>query len=142
MTVSSGNHVSIEYTLTLGDEEVVDTNVGKDPLKFVQGEHQIITGLEKELEGMAVGESKQVEITPEEAYGQVNPEATVSVEIEKLPENTRSIGAMVQGKTPNGEVMRGLVTDIEKNMATVDFNHPLAGKTLFFDVKILNIEES
>lgn len=141
MTVSAGNHVSIEYTLTLEDEQVVDTNVGKDPLTFVQGENQIITGLEKKLEGMDIGESKQVEISPEGAYGQIDPEAIVKVEAEKLPEKVKSVGAMVQAKTPKGEVLHGRVLEIEGEMVTVDFNHPLAGKALFFDVKILSIEE-
>jgi len=140
MTVSKGKQVSIEYTLTLGDKDVIDTNVGGTPLSFVQGNNQIITGLEKALEGMTVGQSKKVEVAPEEAYGPVFPEAQITIQAAQLPEEARKVGAEVQGKDPQGRVMRGLVTAVANETATVDFNHPLAGKTLHFDVKIHSVQ--
>ena len=82
MTVSAGTKVSIEYTLRLEDKAVIDTNVGSDPLTYVHGSQQIIPGLEKALEGMKMGDSKQVTIKPEEGYGRVNEEAFVEVKKE------------------------------------------------------------
>jgi FKBP-type peptidyl-prolyl cis-trans isomerase SlyD len=141
MTISSGKTVSIEYTLTLGDDKVIDTNVGGNPLTFVQGNQQIINGLEKELEGLKAGDTKKVTVTPEEGYGKVIPEAVVNAPVSQIPEEARTVGAQVQGKGPEGQVLRGEVTEVGEETATIDFNHPLAGKTLHFDVKILSVED-
>ena len=140
MTISEGKTVSIEYTLTLEDKAVIDSNVGGKALTFVQGNRQIIPGLEKELVGMKVGDSKDVTVTPEEGYGTLKTEAFVEVKKEQLPEEAWKVGAQVQGQGPQGQVVRGKVTKINEDKATIDFNHPLAGKTLFFAVKILDIK--
>ena len=79
MTVSGGKEISIEYTLKLEDQSVVDSNVGGVPLVYVQGSHQIIPGLEKAMEGMKTGENKQITVKPEEGYGKVEVEALVSL---------------------------------------------------------------
>jgi FKBP-type peptidyl-prolyl cis-trans isomerase SlyD len=139
-TVALGKKVSIEYTLTLENKEVVDTNVGKQPLTFVQGSGQIIPGLDKSLVGMKVGESKRVTVKPEEGYGPVRKDAIIEVDKSKLPPDARKAGAQVQAQSQAGQVHVGKVTKIKDNTATIDFNHPLAGKTLFFDVKILDIQ--
>lgn len=140
MTISSGKTVSIEYTLTLGDDKVIDTNVGGTPLTFVQGNQQIINGLEKELEGLKTGDTKKVTVTPEEGYGQVIPEAVITAPLAQVPEEARNVGSQVQGKGPQGQVLRGEITEVNDETATIDFNHPLAGETLHFDVKILSVE--
>ena len=85
MTVTADKDVSIEYTLKLKDQEVLDTNVGADPLTYTHGHKQLVPGLEKELEGMSVGEKKQVTVSPEEGYGEVNPKAFLEIEKEKMP---------------------------------------------------------
>lgn len=140
MTITAGKTVSIEYTLTLDNEEVVDSNVGEDPLTYVQGSGQIIPGLETAMEGMKVGDTKQVTIKPEDGYGPVIPEAIVEVNKEQLPEAARHVDAMVQAHGPDGQVLQGRVTEIKEDKAVVDFNHPMAGKTLSFEVKVLNIQ--
>ncbi len=142
MTITEGKTVSIEYTLKLENEEVVDTNVGGEPLKFTQGSKQIIPGLEKEMEGMGVGDSKQVTVTPEEGYGPVYQEAVAEFSKDSLPPDVWKVGAVVQGKSQAGQVLRGFVTEINEDddKATIDFNHPLAGKTLLFDVKVLEVQ--
>ena len=139
-TVDQGKKISIEYTLTLGNKEVIDTNVGKDPLTFVQGSHKIIPGLEKALVGMKTGESKKVTVKPEEGYGPVSKEMVKVVDKSKLPPEAQKVGAPVSASTPEGQVARGKVIKIKDDKATIDFNHPLAGKTLFFNVKILDIK--
>jgi FKBP-type peptidyl-prolyl cis-trans isomerase SlyD len=140
MTITSGKTVSIEYTLTLENKEVVDSNVGGEPLTFVHGSNQIIPGLETAMEGMKVGESKQVTVNPEDGYGPVIQEAIVEVEKEQLPEGARKVEAQVQAQGPDGQMLRGQVTELKDDKAIIDFNHPLAGKTLFFDVKVLDIQ--
>ena len=140
MTIAEGKTVSIEYTLTLEDKEVIDTNVGGDPLTYVHGSNQIIPGLEKAMEGMQVGETRNVTVEPEEGYGQTVQEAVVEVQKEQLPPEVFKIGAQVQGQAQEGQVVRGQVTGIDGDTATIDFNHPLAGKTLFFDIKVLDIK--
>ena len=140
MTVSEGKTISMEYTLTLEDKNVVDTNVGKEPLKFTQGQHQIIPGLEAALEGMKKGDTKQVTVGPDQAYGAPNPEAIHEVPIDKIPAEARKVGATLQGKDAQGRVVHPKVTEVKEQVVVLDFNHPLAGKTLTFDVTILDVE--
>jgi FKBP-type peptidyl-prolyl cis-trans isomerase SlyD len=140
ITVSDGKTISIEYTLTLEDKTVLDTNVGSTPLRFTQGSHQIILGLESALKGMKVGESKQVTVAPELGYGPVNMHALQEVPLEKIPENARTIGATIKGKDAQGRIVQARVSKVNEHIVVLDYNHPLAGKTLFFDVKILDIQ--
>ena len=138
--ISNGKLISIEYTLTLDDKKVIDSNVGGQPLDFTQGSHQIIPGLETALEGMKVGESKQVTVAPEQAYGPVNPKAIQEVQIDKIPEEARKVGSQLQAKSPDGRMVHPRVVEVKEKVVMLDFNHPLAGKKLFFDVKILDIK--
>ncbi len=141
MDVSTGKQVSIEYTLTLEDKTVVDTNVGADPLTFIQGSHNIIPGLESALDGMKIGDSKQVTVTPEDAYGTVNKDALSEIEKAHIPEDSHKIGAVLQGQNPDGRVIIARVVEIKEETIMLDYNHPLAGKTLNFDVKIMDVQD-
>lgn len=140
MTITAGKKISIEYTLTLENKEVVDTNVGSQPLTYVHGSDQIIPGLEKAMEGMKIGDSKHVTVKPEDGYGPVIQEAIVEVSQDQLPPDAWKVGAQLQGQGPGGQTLRGQVTEIKDDKAIIDFNHPLAGKTLFFEVKVLDIQ--
>ena len=142
MGVSSGKLVSIEYTLRLDDQSVVETTVGADPLTYIHGTQQIVPGLERALEGMEVGESKQVEIPPEESYG--IPDASAFREIRKdhVPPEAICVGAQLQGRSRSGQVVYGRVAQLRDETVIIDFNHPLAGKTLHFDVKVIDIQET
>jgi FKBP-type peptidyl-prolyl cis-trans isomerase SlyD len=142
MEVSRGTLVSIEYTLRLKDDEVVDTNVGADPLTYTQGAQQIVPGLEKALEGMTIGEQKYVTVAPEEGYGPVNSEAYLEVAKEQIPPEALKEGAQLQGQDRDGRPIRAQVHEIKDKTVVLDFNHPLAGETLFFDVKILDVKLS
>lgn len=139
MAASKGKTVSLEYTVKLEDDEVIDTNVGKEPLTFTQGANQIIPGVEAAVEGMAVGEVKQVTVAPEEAYGALNPEAFQEIPKENVPKDIK-VGAQLQGKAADGRVVEPIVAEIKDETVLLDFNHPLAGKTLFFDVKVVDIQ--
>lgn len=140
MDVSTGKQVSIEYTLTLEDETVVDSNVGAKPLTFIQGSHNIIPGLESALDGMKVGESKQVTVTPEDAYGFVNEDSISEIEKTYIPEDSLKVGAVLQGQSPDGRVIIARVVEIMEETVMLDYNHPLAGKTLNFDVEIMDVQ--
>ncbi|MEJ2689727.1 MAG: peptidylprolyl isomerase [Deltaproteobacteria bacterium] len=140
MTIATGSKVSIEYTLTLGDDQVVDTNVGGQPLQYTQGSSQIIPGLENALLGKEAGDSLTVKVSPEEGYGQVNEEAIIEVQTENLPLEARQVGMQVQGQTPDGQKVQAQVVEMRDQTAVLDFNHPLAGKTLHFAVRILDVQ--
>ncbi len=142
MTVSSGKEVSIEYTLRLEDQSVVDTNVGGEPLVYTQGAQQIIAGLESEVEGMAVGESKAVTVPPERGYGVMDAAAFREVESKHVPERARVVGAKLQGRDASGKSVYARVAQVKEDIVVLDCNHPLAGKTLYFEVKVLEIKEA
>ncbi|MBI1941279.1 MAG: peptidylprolyl isomerase [Acidobacteria bacterium] len=142
MTVSTGKEVSIEYTLKLADQSVVDTNVGAEPLTYTHGTKQIIPGLEKALEGMAVGESKQVEVAPEESYGVPDASAYREVRKDHVPPEAMHVGAQLQGRSQSGDVVQARVAMLKEETVILDFNHPLAGKTLYVDVKVLNVQQA
>ena len=140
--VTSGTQVAVEYTLKLEDQVVVESNVGSTPFTYVQGSHRIVPGLENALEGMKIGESKQVKVPPEEGYGAVNPEAFLEVAKEKVPSDAQTVGAQLQGQNASGQLVRARVAEVKDNTVVVDFNHPLAGKTLYFEVKVLDIQQA
>jgi FKBP-type peptidyl-prolyl cis-trans isomerase 2 len=142
MGVSIGKQISIEYTLRLDDQSVVDTNVGSDPLTYIHGTQQIVAGLERALEGMEVGESKQVEVTPEESYGIPDANAFREVRKDHVPQEAMHVGAQLQGRSQSGQVVYARVAQLKDETVVIDFNHPLAGKTLHFDVKVLDIQET
>src|SRR5215471_6879211 len=139
-TVAEGKNVSLEYTLTLDDKSVVESNVGKQPLTYTHGTHQIIPGLEKALEGLAVGDTKEVTVPPADGYGEKDPNAVQEVQKKLIPPEALVVGTRLQGKTPDGHVLYPRVAEIKDDTVMLDFNHPLAGKTLHFDVKILAIQ--
>ncbi len=137
--VTDGTHVSLEYTLTLEDKTVMESNIGREPMTYRQGAHEIVPGLEKALEGVAKGEKKRVVVKPEEGYGQVDPKAFQEVKKSMIPEKARKVGVQLEAKGPDGQSMFPTVTEVKEETVTLDFNHPLAGKTLIFDVTVLDI---
>ena len=140
-TVTEGKNVSLEYTLTLDDKSVIESNVGKQPLTYTHGTQQIIPGLEKALEGLAVGDTKEVTVAPADGYGEKDPNALQEVQKTLIPSDALVVGARLQGQTPDGHTVYPRVAEIKDDTVMLDFNHPLAGKTLHFNVKILDIQQ-
>lgn len=140
--IEKGSSVSIEYTLKLDDGTTVDTNVGEDPLTYIQGKSEILPALEEALSGDGVGDSRSVQLTAEEGYGSINLEAFQEVELEMVPEDARAAGTMLVATDPEGQQQPIRVHEVKEASIVLDFNHPLAGQTLNFDVKILAIEPS
>ncbi|HEX9662150.1 MAG TPA: peptidylprolyl isomerase [Candidatus Binatia bacterium] len=139
-TVKDGLMVSLHYTLKGADGQVIETSKGKEPIKYVHGQKMMIPGLEKELTGMKVGGEKHVTVKPEDAYGPVNKNAFQEVPKEKLPPNGLKVGAILAAKSPEGRVVPMRVHQIKEKTVVMDMNHPMAGKTLVFDVKVVDIQ--
>lgn len=137
--VSAGKRVSLEYTLLLEEQGALLNAGDMEPMEYEHGKAEILPALEQALEGLHVGDRKQVTLTPDQGFGPFVEEAIVEVDTEKLPQESRTAGALVQLDMPDGETLEGQVTRISQNRATVDFNHPFAGKTLHFDIKVVAI---
>jgi FKBP-type peptidyl-prolyl cis-trans isomerase 2 len=140
MMIEKGKTVSINYTLTV-QGEVVDSSEGKEPLKFVQGEGRIIPGLENALEGMQKGDKKEVVIAAEDAYGPVNEQAIVDIPKDNFNagEGTPQPGMNVQAQSQSGMPINGVILEVNDDTVKIDFNHPLAGKELFFAVEVVDV---
>jgi FKBP-type peptidyl-prolyl cis-trans isomerase SlyD len=139
--VQTGSTVSLEYTLKDEGGQVLDTNKGATPLVFVHGQRQIIPGLERELVGMRPGEEKKVVVAPNDGgYGDVVPGAQQEVPKEAIPKEGLKVGTQLTARSGSGEARPVTVKEIKETTVVLDFNHPLAGKTLFFDVKILGVQ--
>ncbi len=132
--------VGIDYSLRDEEGELIDTNEGYPPLEFLHGFGQIIPGLEQALNGMAVGEEKQVVVAPENGYGEYQPEAQETVPLDAFPDDMDvEEGMEIQVQDEDGQVLQAMVTQVDGDEVTLDFNHPLAGVTLHFDVRIASL---
>ena len=137
--IQHGKKVSLEYTVFLVDGTQIDSNVGEDPLVFVLGQNQVFPALEQELLGLKVGDSKQITLKAEEAYGHVVPEAFREVDVESVPKQYRFSGAVLGIQDPAGGVYPIRVHEVHDDKVVLDFNHPLAGKELRFAVKVVEV---
>lgn len=140
--VQEGSLVSIEYTLTDASGAVLDSNVGKEPLTFIHGAGQIVKGLERELAGLRVGDQKKVQVKPEDGYGLTDQKALQEIPREMIPAEAQKPGTMLMSKAQDGRAIPIRVHEVKEKTVVVDFNHPLAGKTLNFDVKIKDIQSA
>jgi FKBP-type peptidyl-prolyl cis-trans isomerase 2 len=137
ITIGAGKVVSLRYTVSLPDGEVVHSNVDGYPLKYKQGDGKLLPALETALAGMTVGEEASVTLAPEDAYGPVDAAAFKEVPIDQVPEGVREVGAMFAVRGNRGTVR---VAEINEETAVLDYNTPLAGKTLTYDIAIVAIE--
>lgn len=138
--VKSGDTVRIHYTGTLTDGSTFDSSEGRDPLEFTVGSGQIIPGLDAAMEGMTAGEKKTVEISCDQAYGQVDPAAAQAVPRNDIPDDIPlDLGTQLQVQTPDGQAMVVTITEVTEESVTLDANHPLAGKDLTFAVELVEI---
>ncbi len=135
--------IAIEYTLNdANSKEQLDTNVGGKPLEFISGMGQIIPGLEKEIATLGAGEKADVKVDPADAYGEYNDEA-----VQTLPKEQFAGIDLVQGMTLYGtgedqQTVQVTIKEIGENDVTIDYNHPMAGKTLMFSVSILDVRDA
>ena len=138
--IQDGKQVALAYKLSVKGTllEVADS---KDPFTYTHGKHQIVPGLERNLTGLHVGDRKTIRVSPEEAYGPVNPKALQEVAKEKLPPDVpQKTGTLLEARNPGGIGMLVKIVEVKEKTVVVDFNHPLAGKELEFQVEVLNIK--
>jgi FKBP-type peptidyl-prolyl cis-trans isomerase SlyD len=138
LAVADGLTVSLEYTLTLTDRTKVDSNVGLAPVVFTQGSGHLVPGLEKALVGMKTGQTKRVEVPAEQGYGAYNPDAQIRVPKQKVPPTVK-VGDVLTRPSDQKPLK---VLEITADTVIMDANHPLAGKDLVFDIKILKVERA
>jgi FKBP-type peptidyl-prolyl cis-trans isomerase 2 len=135
--IDQGKKVKFNYTLRVGGE-IVDQSK-EAPLEYVHGEGGIIPGLQDGMKGMKQGEKKVIRVAADRAYGNIHPEAIVEVPKDRFPQEV-TLGMPVGAKSPEGQSYQGRVVDIRPETILVDFNHPLAGKELEFDIEVVSID--
>ena len=141
MAIETNQIVSIEYEVKDGDT-TVDSNVGGEPLVFMFGKGQIIPGLENGISNMSIGDKADILVQPEDAYGELNPEAQQEVPKDQFAGIDLEIGMTLYGQGEDGSTVQVIVKEIGEESIIIDFNHPLAGKALMFNVTINNIREA
>ena len=135
--ISTGSSVSLEFTLTLADGTVVDSNVDGEPITYVHGEGKLLPALEAALTGMTEGERKTIALESADAFGPVNPEAFREVPIDDIPKDARIVGTKLSAEGFNGPIR---VHEVGEATIVLDFNNPLAGEDVKFDVRVVSVE--
>jgi len=137
----AGRVVSIEYTVTLPDGSPVTNNVGGEPLVYKEGTGEVPPGLERAVSAVAAGERARFTLSPREGYGEHDPHAMQEVKAELVPQRHRAVGEyfMVEDAAGNPRPIR--VVEVRGEKIVLDLNHPLAGRTLVFDVRVLEVSE-
>jgi FKBP-type peptidyl-prolyl cis-trans isomerase 2 len=140
IVIENGSLVSLQLAILLQDGTEYSNNAGKEPLVYRHNNNEMPPALEQHLLGLAVNESRQILLQPEDLYGPVRPEAFVEMELERIPQGSREVGAVIMIEGPGGIPRLIRVHDMRDDKVVIDFNHPLAGKTVTFDIKVLAID--
>jgi FKBP-type peptidyl-prolyl cis-trans isomerase 2 len=141
--VKEGDNISLHYTGTLDDGTVFDSSEGGEPLSFTVGSGEVIAGFDEGVRDMEVGETKEINISPEQAYGEYYEELVKVVPRQAFPPNvTPSVGMGFELELPSGQTMPVRIIDIEGDNVTLDANHLLAGEALNFKVRLVSINDS
>ncbi len=143
LSVGKDRVVKFEYVLSLDDGEVIDSSEGQEPLSYLHGHGNIIPGLERQMEGMEVGEERDITVEPEEAYGPYIEGQDLLVPVNEFPPGlTPEVGMGLLVETPDGRQIPYFVTEIGDGVVRLDPNHPLAGQRLHFKVKVVEVREA
>jgi len=135
--IKNGDTISVHYTGKLENGDVFDSSQGRDPLKFTVGAGQLIKGFDSAVIGMAVGDKKTVTVPPEDGYGSRNEELIVDLPKENMPKDMKiDVGMPLQLADQSGNPVPAVVHEIGETVVKMDVNHPLAGKTITFDIEI------
>jgi peptidylprolyl isomerase len=136
----TGDTVKVHYTGKLDDDTIFDTSADHEPLEFTIGEGKVIPDFEQAVIGMNPGDTKNIHIPYDKAYGQHHKEMVMVVERSEFPEDLKpEVNQRLQVRQQNGEVFAVTVTDVSESKVTLDGNHPLAGKDLVFDIELSEI---
>lgn len=138
---TSGDTVAVHFTGKLEDGTVFDTSREGDPLQFEIGADQVIDGFERAVEGMEVGETREAELRPDEAYGDRDDELVFPVPRGQLPDGfDPEVGDEVAVEVEDGREVPGRVSEVDDETVTLDLNHPLAGRPLTFEIELVEVE--
>ncbi len=143
MALGLNKVISFNYTLKDDTGEVLDSTLNKAPLTFISGMNQILPKLEEAIDGMLIGGRKNVKVGAADAYGEYDGKAVQNIKKEQFPpEANLEVGMRYVANAPDGGQMPFTITEVKENDITVDFNHPLAGKDLEFDVELVDIRDA
>lgn len=135
-----GDNVKVHYTGKLEDGTVFDTSQDREPLSFRIGEETVIPGFEQAVIGMEPGDAKTEKLPPEQAYGPHREDMVMEMERNQIPDNVEpKAGQQLQLRLQNGQTVPVIISSVEGESVTIDANHPLAGKTLVFDIELVDI---
>ena len=138
-----GDVVRVNYTGKLEDGTVFDTSENREPLDFTIGEEKVIPGFEQAVVGMEPGETKTETLPPERAYGSRREDMVMQMNRDEIPENVDpAVGQELQLRMQNGQTVPVRIADLSDEAVTIDANHPLAGRTLVFDIELLDVQEN
>ncbi len=141
MTIGPKTVVSIEYVLKDDAGEELDSSSGRDPLTYLHGVGNLVPGLERALEGKGKGDGVDVTLPPADAYGDRDEKLVRNLPLRKIADKKPQVGQRYRAQLEDGQAIV-LVTGLRGDYATIDANHPLAGMTLHFQVKVVEIREA
>lgn len=136
--IKTGSTVKVHYTGKLENNEVFDTSNGKQPIEFQVGSSQVIPGFENAVIGLSVGDKTEVTIDPDQAYGPVREDLIITLPKTQIPADAQP-GAQLQGMGQDGQPFNVVVKEVNEENAVVDANHPLAGKSLLFEIEVMEV---
>jgi len=142
LKIANGSVVALDYKLHLGDGDIIDESEAGSPLYYIQGEGNIVPGLERALDGLEVGATKVVVVEAADGYGAHDPQGVQEVAKEAFGGELPEVGHQYTARGPNGETVPFVVKEIRPEVVVVDLNHPLAGRTLHFEVAIREVREA
>lgn len=141
MKIKENTVVAMTYVLRDQNRIILDASIGR-PFIFLQGHKNIIPGLERALNGLKAGDRKHIEVKPEDAYGHYDPNLRLTIPKEQFGEQTPEIGRQVQLNSQQGQPFLATIVGVQDNQVLLDANHPLAGKTLFYEIEIFEVREA
>ena len=136
--MNQGSKVKVHYTGTLSDGSVFDSSERREPLEFTIGSNQMVAGFENNIKDMKLNEEKTFNIKPNDAYGEKNEQLIKEIPRDKFPPEVQVGGRLIL-KSPQGQSIHAVVSEVKNDSVTIDLNHPLAGKELTFKVKVVEI---
>ena len=137
--IENGKKITLFYKLFV-EGQLLETADAKEPFTYTHGQKQIVPGLEKGLTGLKVGAQKTIRVTSQEAYGPIDPKAFQEIPKDKIPPDVPlKKGTFVEARSPKGERALVKITEVKTDKVVIDFNHPLAGKDLEFQIEVVNV---
>ncbi len=141
--VADGKVVIMHYTLKDAEGETIDSSVGEQPMPYLHGKGNIVPGLEQALTGKQIGDKVSVVVAPEDGYGVADDEAFDWIPREVFPADIElEVGEQMYAQSEEGGVITFVIAEVQDDKIRADFNHPLAGKTLYFDVEIVGVRDA